>query len=161
MATAATLVKQILSEIVTRGSEAPIEPDEAQDTLFGMNTYMAAQAANGINLGYTQVTNLGEKITVPDGALMGMIANIAIMMAPTFDAEISASLVAKAKIGLQAMRKLGVSIGPMSFPDTLPRGSGNEGNNTFDNDRFYHNDEPSILTEGGGSIGLETNTNGT
>ena len=161
MTTAAVLVKQILSEIVVRASEAPIEADEAQDTIFNMNVYMASQAANGINLGYTEVLDLGDEITVPNGALMGMIANIAIMMAPTFGAEISAGLVAKAKIGLQAMRKLGVSIGPMSFPDTLPIGSCNEGDNTFQNNHFYHNDEPTILTEGGGSIGLETNTNDT
>jgi len=161
MTTAATLVKQILSEIVVRDSEAPIEADEAQDTIFNMNVYMSAQAANGINLGYTQVTDLGDKITVPDGALMGMVANIAIMMAPTFEALVTPALAAKAKIGLQAMRKLGVSIGPMSFPDTLPIGSGNEGDNTFQIDHFYHNDEPTILTEGGGSIGLETNTNDT
>ncbi len=156
MATAAQVVKQILSEINTRASEAPLEPDEIQDTIFHMNTYMFAQAADGVNLGYTAVNNLGDEVTVPDGALMGLIANVAIMMAPTFEAEVSQALASKAAIGYEAMLKLGVSMSEAEYPSILPRGSGNE--QDWTDCHFYPEREATILQESGGSIGLESDT---
>ena len=157
MTTAAVVVAQILNEITVRQSEAPIEADEAQDTIFTMNAYMASQDANGIHLGYTSVNDLADQITVPDGALMGIIANVAIMMAPTFGATISQGLVVKAKIGLQAMRKLGVSVQDAFYPDTLPIGSGNEW--SYTTNHFYRDRQDEILTEQNGSILLEQDTN--
>lgn len=156
MATAAQLVKQIANRILVRESEAPIPADEAQDILFGINSYMAAQAANGINLGFTRLEDLGDTVTVPDGALMGIIANVAINMASQFGVSVSPSLGEEARIGLAAMRKLGVSVAAMEYPDTLPVGSGNEGD--WDTQHFYPSADDTILTESGGSIGLETNT---
>jgi hypothetical protein len=157
MATAGQLVTQILNEILVRESESPMQADEVQDVIFNMNVYMLAQSANGINLGYTAVADTGDTITVPDGALMGIIANVAIMMAPTFSATISPGLIAKAKVGMMAMRKLGVSMSEAEYPSILPIGSGNEGSD-YDHDRFYPDQEATILQESGGSIGLEDST---
>lgn len=157
MATVAQVVKAILQEILVQGSEAAFEADEVQDTIFAMNNYMTAQAANGINLGYTVVSNLGDDITIASGALQGLIANVAVMLAPQFDAVVSPSLVSKAKIGLQAMRKLGITIDPTRHPSTLPIGSGNEGD-FFNTDHFYPGNDEDILTETGRNIGLESNT---
>ena len=158
MTTAAQVITQILNEINVRASESALEADEVQDAIFALNSYMASIAADGINLGYTEVENLGDPITVPSGAIMGMVANAAIMLAPTFDADVSQALVLKARQGLSAMRKLGVSISSMNYPDTLPVGSGNE--RDWDDDHFYHQDDPTIATEGGagGSVGLEQKT---
>lgn len=158
MATAAELVTQILNQINVRESEAPIQADEAQDTIFMLNSYMLAQSANGIDLGYTQIHDLGDAVTVPDGALMGVIANVAIMMAPTFGVNVSSGLILQAKIGLDAMYKLGVSMSRSEYPTELPIGSGNESEG-YDFDHFYPDQQSTILTESGGSIGLEDETN--
>lgn len=157
MATAGELVTQILNQINVRQSEAPIQADEAQDTIFMLNSYMLAQSANGINLGYTQVSDLGDEITVPDGAILGIVANVAILMASTFDVQVSQSLVAQAKIGLDAMRKIGVSMSQAEYPSELPIGSGNEGDSVY-TDHLYQDRQTTILQESGGSIGLESNT---
>ena len=157
MASAGTLVKQILNEINVRESEAPLQADETQDTIFNMNSYMLAQAANGIDLGYTAVSDLGDTVTVPDGALMGIVANVAIMMAPTFGKQVSQALVVKAKTGLAAMRKLGVTITASNYPAILPIGSGNEDDDSY-NSKFYPDQDSTILGETGGAIGLETGT---
>ena len=156
MATAGQLVTQILNEILVRESESPMQADEVQDVIFNMNVYMLAQSANGINLGYTSVSDTGDTITVPDGALMGIIANVAIMMAPTFSATVSPGLITKAQVGMRAMRKLGVSMSESEYPSTLPIGSGNEQN--WRDDHFYTDQESNILLESGGSIGLEEST---
>ena len=157
MATAAQVAKAILQEILVQASEADLEPDELQDTVFGMNNYMTAQAANGINLGYTIVSDLGDEITVPAGALLGIIANVAVMMSPQFGAAASQELIQKARIGLSAMNKLSNTINPTQMPSTMPIGSGNEGD-FFRNDHFYPGADPDILTETGQSIGLESGT---
>lgn len=157
MATAAQVVKAILQEILVQESEADIEADEAQDTVFAMNNYMTAQAANGINLGYTIVADLGDDITVPAGALQGIISNVAIMVAPQFNGVISQGLAAKAADGLNAMRKLGITLAPMAFPGTLPIGAGNEGD-SFSHDHFFPGPGDDLLTETGNNIGLESGT---
>lgn len=157
MATAAQVTKAILQEILVRASESPLEADELQDTLFAMNNYMTALDADGVHLGYTVVSDLGDAVTVPDGALQGLIANVAIDVAPQFGATVSQALVLKAKKGMSAMRKLGVTITPMSYPSTLPIGSGSEsGDYTYDH--FYPETDATALTETNNTIALESGT---
>lgn len=159
MTTAAQTVKAILQEILVHGSESELEAVEFQDTIFAMNNYMTALDANGVSLGYTVVSDLGDEITVPAGALQGLIANVAVMVAPQFGATASGELIAKAKVGMNAMRKLGITIGNMQFPGTLPIGSGNEPTNSFDHqDHFFYNSDDNIETETNQNIGLESDT---
>ena len=158
MAKASQVTKAILQEILVHGAESELEAVEFQDTVFAMNNYMTAQAANGINLGYTVVSDLGDDITVPAGALQGIISNVAVMIAPQFGAQVDQALIAKAKVGLNAMRKLGITIQPMAYPSTLPVGSGNEGDGNFSNDHFFPGPDENLITETGQNIGLESNT---
>ena len=60
MATVAQVAKSSLQRILVQASEAPLEPDEYQDFIFSMNNYMAELDAQGIQLGYTVVTDLGD-----------------------------------------------------------------------------------------------------
>lgn len=157
MATAAQVLKAALQRILVQASEAELEPDEFSDAIFAMNNYMLALDADGINLGYTEVTDLSDIITIPTGALRGLIANVAIEVAPDYDGSITPGLVEAAKSGLKSMEKLGVSMGSSEFPSTLPIGSGNEGNGTR-TQRFYPALEAEILAETTGAIGLEVGT---
>ena len=75
MATAAQVVKAALQRILVQGDEADLEASEYQDSIFAMNNYMLDLDASGITLGYTEVSNLGDEITIPTGALRGLIAN--------------------------------------------------------------------------------------
>ena len=156
MAKADVFVKRILGLINARGSEAPIEADEAQDTIFWMNSYMADQAASGIALGYTEIEGLGDTVTIPAGANLGMIANVAVVMANEFGIVVTLSLAKMAVDGLKTMRKLGTNVGTSILPSTLPRGHGNEGHFGRD-DHFFPADASLIEKEDGGFIALETN----
>ena len=158
MATVAQVIKASLQRILVQEDEAPIEASEAQDFIFAMNNYMLALDAEGITLGYTEVSGLGDVITIPTGALRGVIANMAIEVAPDFNGQITSGLAIAAKDGMQAMRNLGQTMGATQFPSTLPIGSGNEGAGVF-TDHFYPDLEATILAETTGSIGLETSTN--
>ena len=156
MATTAQVLKAALQEILVQGSEAPLEADEYQDAIFAMNNYLTALDANGVHLGYTIVSNLSDEVTVPAGALQGIISNVAILMAPQFMAPISPALIAKAKMGLKAMRKLGITILPTQFPSTMPIGAGNQYEGDDSTLRFYPGTDNEVLTETGQGIQLET-----
>ena len=125
-----------------------------------MNNYMAELDAQGIQLGYTVVTDLGDTVTIPTGALRGLIANMAIEVAPDYNGVISGGLQKAARDGFNTMRMLGQSMGKTRFPCTLPVGSGNEDNDFGMNGHFYPDQEAAILAETTGAIALETNTNG-
>lgn len=160
MAKADQVVRAILQEIIVQESEQQIEAPEAQDAIFYMNNWMTMQDALGVSVGYTVVTGLGDDITVPDGALMGLIMNVAIAVAGQFGAEVRSTTAAMADAGLKAMRKLSPGQKQMHHPCTLPLGSGNEeeGFDGFLTNRFYPCPDDELLTEQGGSILLEDAT---
>ena len=160
MATVAQVAKASLQRILVQGSEAPLQADEYQDFIFAMNNYMTALAASGINLGYTIVTGLADTVTVPVGALRGLIDNMAIEVAPDYSAPVSEALALAAREGMTAMRMLGQTMAGTRYPGTLPIGSGNEGWGNTMNSHFYSSLEDSILAEGVGTIALEENTDG-
>lgn len=159
MATVAQVANAALKRILVQASEAPLEADEYQDFIFALNNYMLALDAEGITLGYTEVSDLGDEVTVPTGALRGIIANMAIEVAPDYNGTVSPALATAAQQGLQVMRIIGQTISPSSFPSTLPIGSGNEDSGLFCNSRFYSGaNEAEILAETTGAISLEDST---
>jgi hypothetical protein len=160
MATVAQVAKASLQRILVQASEAPLEPDEYQDYIFALNNYMAQLDAQGIMLGYTVVDNLGDEVTVPTGALRGIIANMAIEVAPDYGGVVSEGLALAARQGMQTMRTIGQRIRSSRLPSTLPLGSGNEDESYGLNGHFYPDAEQEILAETTGAIGLEVSTNG-
>jgi len=155
--TAAEVAKDILLELVVLGAEADLEPAEIQSTIRYMNRYMTMIAADGLELGYTKVTSLSDPITIADGAIMGMIKNVALMLAPQYGAVVTADLMLAAREGMSAMENLGIEVAPSSLPCTLPIGSGNEWGG-FNTQKFYPCDSDTVLTENNQSIFLEEDT---
>lgn len=161
MATVAQVAKAALQRILVQASEAPLEADEYQDFIFAMNNYMAMLDAAGISLGYTVVNDLADEVTIPTGALRGLIANLAIEVSPDYGGIVSDGLVKAAREGLQVMRMIGQHMGSTKYPSTLPIGSGNEGSSSYGYPgSFFPDSEAEILAETTGAIGLEINTNG-
>jgi hypothetical protein len=155
--TASSVITDALQEILVQASEQPIESSEMKTGIRYLNRMMASLDANGISLGYTVVSNPSDTITVPDGAIEGIVYNLAIRLAQQFDEPISPTLAASARTGLSAMRKITVVPLPTAYPGTLPVGSGNEGDGTHV-DHFYPTTPDSVLTEDNGNILLESDT---
>lgn len=118
------VTRQALQRILVQASEAEMQASEYQDAIDALNNMMAAWEANGIRLGYTPVNSLSDTVTVAPGAIRGIIANLAVEVAPDYDGTVTPALATQAAAGLDTCRKLGrVSISSQ-FPSTLPRGSG-------------------------------------
>ena len=143
MASVMEVAKAAFQEILVRESEGDLEPDEYEDFIFALNNYMSDLEAEGIDLGYTIVDNVADTVTVPAGAVRGIVSNMAIEMAPQFQAAITIELIEKAKAGMKTMRKLGQTLPESAYPFTLPTGSGNY-DSTWDDDHFFPDREDEI-----------------
>lgn len=147
MTTAAEIITDALTEILVQPSEAPIQASEAQAAIRWLNRWMSQLKSNGVDLGYTKITNLADTVTVVEGAEMGMVANLAVALAPQYSAPVSPALIQAANDGLQTMRKLGDVIQPMSLYDQCPIGSGNEGDGSWVTTHFFNDEEEETLAE--------------
>lgn len=153
---AAQLVKLVLQEDVVQASEAPIEADEAQDALAAINNWMFEQAATGLNVGFTELLDLGDVVTVPLGAINPIVKNCGVQVAIQYGSVITQSQQRQADDSLRSLELIAVTIPDSSLPDTMPVGTGNE---CFDNDsHFFPTDPDTLLTEQGGVIVPEDNT---
>ena len=160
MATASQVAKSSLGWILVKDAVAPLNPSDVEDFMFAMNNYMLALDGEGVTLGYTPVSSPSDEVTVPATVLRGVIANMAVELAPSYDAVVTPGLQQIAINGLKQMRIIGQSIGPTRYPSTLPIGSGNENDSgVLLNSHFYDQDIDLILAESTGYIGLETSTN--
>ena len=157
METAQSIINDALQEILVQASEQSIEAVDFQTSKRYLNRMMAITPFN--LLGFTTVTNPSDAITIPDGAIEGVIFNLAKRLLTSYDVALTAELVQSARDGLAEIRKIAIVIKPTSVPCTLPIGSGNEQENTFNNQHFYACPDDELLTEQGGSILLESDTN--
>ena len=158
METANSIVTSALEEIQEAANEQPIETVDFNRGALYLNRMMAALDVDGISLGYTVVTTAASPITVAAGAIEGMVFNLALRLAPTYDIPISQDLRINAANGLKSMRKIAFVMPKTQLPCTLPIGSGNEGYSS--NNKFYPCPDSELLTEQNGSILLEDNTHG-
>ena len=134
--TAQTLVSDILQELLINSAEQSIPAVDFQTTVRYLNRYMSMQDGDGVKLGYTEVTNPTDDITVPAGAINGIIYNVALNLATTYDVVVTPELAVKAQTGLNIMIKLGSPIQGTKYTSNTPRGSGNC-NDTFSAFNFY------------------------
>jgi len=145
MATALYVADRALRLILVQASDAQLEADEYQDFYNAMNDFMADLEARGVDLGYTKVSGPDDTITIPDGAIRGLISNMAIEVAPDYEATVSPALAAQALRGMQAIRRLAHKRTQTRFPVTLPRGAGNSQEFGFD-DSFYSAQSTALIT---------------
>ena len=157
METAESVINDALQELLVQASEQALQTVDFQTGRRYLNRMMTTTPFN--LLGFTTVTNPSDAITVPDGAIEGLVFNLARRLLTTYDVALTPELLQSARDGLSEIRKIAVVVKPTSFPCTLPIGSGNEQENTFNNQHFYGCPADELLAEQGGSILLESDTN--
>lgn len=154
---AGEIITDAMEEIVVQADEAPIEPSEGRAALRLMNDMMLSYAARGVELGYTVVNSTGDVITVPLGAIRWMKLQLAIELAPKYSAAVTETMMVKVRDAYKGVLNLVIDNADMEYPSTLPVGSGNDYPDVSDT-HFYPDKNDTILTETGGSIALEEDT---
>ena len=122
--TAQSVIKDALQELLVQASEQPIEANEFQSGIRYLNRMMATIPYNG--LGYTNVVDPSDPITIDDGAIDGIIFSLALKLAPQYDIEPSQDLRINKRDAMKSLRKLSLVYKPTQMPSTMPIGSGNE-----------------------------------
>jgi len=154
--TAGRVIERALKRILVGAADASPEADEYADALDDLNDMMAALESRGIRLGYTVVDNVSDTVTVPTGAVHGIIANLAVMVAPDYHAAVSPSLAQQAKEGMDVLRELGSAKIRTQYPSTLPRGAGNWDTYQYSGDAlFYGNAVFGILSMSGNTLATD------
>jgi len=156
METANTVISDALQTILVQTSEQAIQATDFQIGRRFLNRMMTTSPYN--LLGFTTITNPNEPVTIPDAALEGVIFNLAVKLLAPYDMPLTAELNTNAKDGLKEIRRIAIVVLPTAHPCTLPIGSGNEAENTFNNNHFYACPDDEVLAEQGGSILLESDT---
>ena len=154
METAETVIKDALQEILVQASEQSLQAVDFQTARRYLNRMMAISPYN--LLGFTVITNPSELVTVVDGALEGIIFNLAKRLLATYDMPLTAELHASANEGLKNIRRITTDIQPTQFSSTLPIGSGNNIINPVSD--FFPASPAELLTEGDGVMILESDT---
>jgi hypothetical protein len=158
METAEAIIFDALQEIGEQASEQPIQTVDFQTGRRYLNRMM--NTVPFVGLGFTKITEPSEFVTIPDAAIEGVMFNLAKRLLSTYDIPLTSELSLSAREGMNEIRRLTVKVKPTAFPCTLPIGRGNERYNSFANQHFYSCPADEVLTEQGGSILTETNTNG-
>lgn len=151
------VIYDALETLIVQAEEADIEQAEAAAAIRTLNDMMTMWESKGIALGYTIVADMADPVTVPDGAIFGIKANLAIMLAPKYNIEPTAFMIKNAADGYSAIVDISTEMAPSQYPCTLPQGSGNTYPGYADN-TFYPCPDDTILTETGGSVALEDDT---
>jgi len=158
MKPASYYVRKALEKLLVQASEQDIEQNEAQDTIDSMNDLFLELESSGLPLGYTEISNLGEDVTIPDYARRFAILSLAAEIAPQYDVPIPTSLGVNLSQAKRAVERIVITQPIAIYPDTLPVGAGNDCGGRY-TDQFYPGEEDeTILTEQTGSIVIEDGT---
>lgn len=145
--TKGSLANKILSMlgINTRFSEAT--PEEVQDTLGYLEDWMLANNAAGRRLGYIQsggTPDPEDEAGIPDWAVMGVTASVAIMCAPYFGKQAAPELYNTRAQGMATISMKTIEAQPVQYPGRFPKGQAQSG--PF-GQKYYHPEER-IVTGG-------------
>lgn len=115
------------SEVVI--SRSDIEDNEINDAIRYMNRMMESFKSRGYDIGYTEITDPDEDLTVSDTALLGIIKNLAVKLQPQYSSPgdgINPLIAFSANRHFVSIENNAINeYTPMLYPDTLPVGSGN------------------------------------
>lgn len=145
MTTAIYVAERALKLLLVQAADAPLEADEYQDFYNAMNDFMADLEARGVSLGYTAVSGPADKITIPSGAIRGLVANMALEVAPDYEAAVTPQLERQAMEGYRTLRRLGRNKVSTSLHPNLPIGSGNY-QHTYTDSSSYGEIAKALLT---------------
>lgn len=150
---AETAVRDALQEIGQQAAEQPVKPDEMSTGIRYLNRLM--QSYSRLGLGYTFITSSSQEVTVPIWAEWWTVLILAKALMPQFpsvDDSTKITLDQNLKTAWKNLLDNQQELPTTQNPHALPIGSGNE---CIYGNRFYCNDNDSILQENSDNILLE------
>ena len=138
MTTAAEIITDALGEIGYQAAETPVEPDDMRVGLRKLNDMLAEWSESGL-LVAQPVKNSGDTLNVSRGSVNGVMMNLAGRLTTPFRKPITPELAASIQAANQNLLRIAVKPIDVDYPDSLPRGSGNECD--YEDDRFFSSNQ--------------------
>ncbi len=139
MVTMREVVQDAFEEIGVKTAEVPLTSDELQSGIRRCNDMLTEWGDIGIIFGYIPVLNGDDTINVDRSAVGAIKYNLAIRLAPSFQKVVGNALVAIASGSMEVLMASSSNIGTISYPDSLPLGSGNQCASNDTDRRFFPN----------------------
>ncbi len=119
------LIDKALSELHVLGSGESADATDSADAMDILNQMMAAWAVSDKDIQFFPQDTLGDTTPVPIWAEEAVISNLAIKLAPTFEAEVTPVLVQKASEGETVVARSVINIKLTNTDNShLPLGGG-------------------------------------
>lgn len=141
MTTIREVIEDAFEEVGVKTAEVPLTDDELQSGIRRCNDMLTEWDDIGIIVGYNEVLNGDDVINVERNAIAAVKYNLAIRLAPSFQKIVSNALAALASGTMDVLLASNSDISEISYPDTLPLGSGNQCANNDTDRRFFPNNK--------------------
>jgi hypothetical protein len=108
-----------------------LQPEQLQSAARRMDVMMANWNGQGIRVGYPIASNpedidIDTETNVPDSANQAIIANLAIILAPSFGKMVSPETKRAAKSGYDTLAARGQAPATKRMPKNFPKGAGHK-----------------------------------
>ena len=130
MSTGTDLIQRALQTIGAHSIVSPADPDSIIVGMERLNSMLEMWLSFGIDIGFTPLEVPGDELNEPPDTRNGIIANLALQLAPTFDngkVIVSPVLQRDAKLGYHNIKNIyqRLTIPKKVVSSTLPVGAGN------------------------------------
>ena len=135
------VVQDAFEEIGVKTAEVPLTNDELQSGIRRCNDMLLEWDELGVVTGYNEVLNGDDIVNVERNAIGAVKYNLALRLAPSFQKAAGPVLVALAVSTVDTLLASNADLSNVSYPDTLPLGSGNQCANNETDRRFFPNNK--------------------
>ena len=126
--TALEVIEEAFEEIKVKTLGVPLQDSYVDRAIKMLNRMMRADATRGRGLGFTQIADSGDKVTVPGYSEDYVILGLAKKLASGFGKILSRETIEAYDDAVEAVLRMTVGVPQTGyFPSTLPIGAGNEG----------------------------------
>lgn len=129
MSTGTALIESALQEINVISVLNPAEAEAITDGMNKLNSMLQSWVSQKIYLGTVKISSPGQGVFEPEDATSAIVFNLAIKLAPKYNAPVTSELLANARTELATVKRLyqnpNLVIPYRRASSTLPKGSGN------------------------------------
>lgn len=134
MTTAAQIVRDALSHMKVQDPRQPIKAEHARDALRALNLMVRRWEANGVSLGWNDVSTIDEEISAPPEAEEALGYNLAVRLRARFRVVLDPDIIALANSGYASLKAdvlanqyVRVAYDDLPAADHQPRGDWRDG----------------------------------
>lgn len=127
MSTVASIVARSLRLIRVLDPDETPEPSAMEGAIQALNAFMRRLEANGVAMGWQDVSNPADPLPVPPEAEQMVAAGLGLLLAPEYGKTPDAIVVAMYKDGLSDLQRDVLTAAPLQLRNDLPWASARGG----------------------------------